>query len=225
MGVYGFLRLANPIFPAQAERFAPAIVALGLVGIVFGALMAMAQTDIKKLIAYSSVSHMGFCLVGISVGDEAGRQGAILQMVNHGLSTGALFALVGVIYDRTHKRGLDDFGGLAAVMPRYAAVFLVATLSSIGLPGLNGFVGEVLVLFGTYRSGRLVETAIAGTGVILGAIYMLKLYRVVFFGPVTQKKHEILADLTPLEAASFAPLVAAMALLGVVPSLVLRVIA
>jgi NADH-quinone oxidoreductase subunit M len=224
MGVYGFIRLAIPFFPEQAARFAPAMIVVGLVGIVFGALMAMAQHDIKKLIAYSSVSHMGFCIVGLFAGSAAATQGAVLQMINHGLSTGALFALVGVVYERTHKRGVDDFGGLAAVTPAYATVFLIATLSSIGLPGLNGFVGEVLVLFGTYQSGRPIAAAVAGTGVILGAIYMLRLYRVVFFGRVPLKRYERLPDLTATEMAGFAPLLALMALIGVFPWLVLHVL-
>jgi NADH-quinone oxidoreductase subunit M len=221
MGTYGFLRFAIPFFPAAAVSFAPTMIALAVISIIFGALMCMVQSDIKKLIAYSSVSHLGFVVLGIFSFTEAGGQGAVLQMVNHGLSTGALFLLVGVIYDRTHRRGVDDFGGLAKGMPVYAAVFLIVTLSSIGLPGLNGFVGEFLVLKGTFDVHRMAAAA-AALGVILGAVYMLRLYRDMFSGPVTAARNERLADLTGLERVALAPLVALIILLGFAPNLVLR---
>ena len=221
MGAYGFLRFAVPFFPGAAAAFAPLMMALAVISILFGALMCMAQSDIKKLIAYSSVSHLGFVVLGIFSFTEAGAQGAVLQMVNHGLSTGALFLLVGVVYDRTHRRGVDDFGGLAKVTPVYAAVFLIVTLSSIGLPGLNGFVGEFLVLKGAFDASRAAAAG-AALGVILGAAYMLKLYRDVFWGPVTAPRNERLPDLTGLERAALAPLVALIFILGVAPDLVLR---
>jgi NADH-quinone oxidoreductase subunit M len=221
MGAYGFLRFAIPFFPAASVAFAPLMMALAVISVVFGALMCMAQSDIKKLIAYSSVSHLGFVVLGLFSFTEAGAQGAVLQMVNHGLSTGALFLLVGVIYDRTHKRGVDDFGGLATPMPVYATVFLIVTLSSIGLPGLNGFVGEFLVLKGAFDYSRT-AAALAALGVILGAVYMLRLYRDVFWGTVRSPDHEKLPDLAGAERAALAPLIVLIFVLGVYPDLVLR---
>jgi NADH-quinone oxidoreductase subunit M len=221
MGTYGFLRFAVPFFPQAAEAFTPLVVALSVVGIVYGSLMAMAQSDIKKLVAYSSVAHLGFCMLGIFSGSLAGAQGGVLQMINHGLSTGALFLLVGILYERTHRRGVDDFGGMAKVMPVYATVFMIVTLSSIGLPGLNGFVGEFLVLFGAFHA-HPVATGIAATGVVLGAVYMLKLYRDVFWGPVTRPEREKVADIGKSELAYLAPLVALIVLLGVWPNSVLK---
>jgi NADH-quinone oxidoreductase subunit M len=220
-GVYGFIRFAIPFFPEAARTFAPHVVVLSAVGIVYGALMAMAQSDIKKLVAYSSVSHLGFCMLGLFSGTVAGAQGAVLQMINHGLSTGALFLLVGVIYERTHRRGVDDFGGMAKVTPVFATLFLLVTLSSIGLPGLNGFVGEFLVLFGSFPNYPL-ATAAAATAVVLGAVYMLNLYRNVFFGPVTRPEREKVADLSRFELAYLMPVMALIVLLGVYPNLLLR---
>jgi NADH-quinone oxidoreductase subunit M len=220
MGAYGFLRFSIPFFPDAAVRYAPLMIALAVVSVVFGALMCMAQSDVKKLIAYSSVSHLGFVVLGIFSFTAAGGQGAVLQMVNHGLSTGALFLLVGVIYERTHRRGTDDFGGLAKVMPRYATIFMIVTLSSIGLPGLNGFVGEFLVLKGAFEAHRL-AAAVAALGVVLGAVYMLRLYRDVFWGPVTAPRNEKLADVSRLEVGSLAPLLALIFVLGVAPNLLL----
>jgi NADH-quinone oxidoreductase subunit M len=193
MGTYGFLRYAIPFFPAAAKTYEQTFIWLSVIGIIYGSLMAMAQSDIKKLVAYSSVAHLGFCMLGIFSGTQEGTQGALLQMVNHGLSTGALFLLVGVIYEKTHRRGVDDFGGMAKVMPVYATLFMIVTLSSIGLPGLNGFVGEFLVLFGSFRH-HPVATAFASVGVVLGAVYMLKMYRDVFFGPVTRPEREKIGD-------------------------------
>ncbi len=221
MGAYGFLRFAIPFFPGAAAAYAPLMMALAVISVLFGALMCMAQSDIKKLIAYSSVSHLGFVVLGLFSFTEAGAQGAVLQMVNHGLSTGALFLLVGVVYDRTHRRGVDDFGGLAKPMPAYATIFLIVTLSSIGLPGLNGFVGEFLVLKGAFDASRW-AAALAALGVILGAVYMLRLYRDMFWGPVTAPRNEKLPDLTGLERAALLPLVALIFLFGFKPDLVLR---
>jgi NADH-quinone oxidoreductase subunit M len=220
MGTYGFLRFALPFFPAAAQHFTPLIVALSATGIVYGSLMAMAQSDIKKLVAYSSVAHLGFCMLGIFSGTVEGAQGGVLQMVNHGLSTGALFLLVGVIYEKTHRRGVDDFGGMARVMPVYATLFMIVTLSSIGLPGLNGFVGEFLVLFGSFPNHPK-ATAVASLGVVLGAVYMLKLYRDVFFGPVTRPEREKIGDVEKSDLGYLLPIIALIILLGVLPNLVL----
>jgi NADH-quinone oxidoreductase subunit M len=221
LGVYGFLRFAIPFFPDAARAFTPWIIGLSAIGIVYGAAMALAQSDIKKLVAYSSVSHLGYCMLGVFSGTVAGAQGGVLQMVNHGLSTGGLFLLVGIIYERTHRRGVDDFGGMAKVTPKYAVVFLLVTLSSIGLPGLNGFVGEFLVLFGSWTYHPF-ATAVAATGVILGAVYMLGLYRNVFWGPVTLPEREKTEDLTKGELAYLAPVLALIVILGVYPNSVLK---
>jgi NADH-quinone oxidoreductase subunit M len=220
MGTYGFLRFAIPFFPDAAQQFTPLIVALSTIGILYGSLMAMAQSDIKKLVAYSSVAHLGFCMLGIFSGTLAGAQGGVLQMVNHGLSTGALFLLVGVIYEKTHRRGIDDFGGMAKVMPVYATLFMIVTLSSIGLPGLNGFVGEFLVLFGSFPN-HPAATALASLGVVLGAVYMLKMYRDVFFGPVTRPEREKIGDVEKADLGYLLPIIALIILLGILPNLVL----
>jgi NADH-quinone oxidoreductase subunit M len=220
MGTYGFLRFAIPFFPEAARHFTPLVVALSTIGIIYGSLMAMAQSDIKKLVAYSSVAHLGFCMLGIFSGTVQGAQGGVLQMVNHGLSTGALFLLVGVIYEKTHRRGVDDFGGMARVMPVYATLFMIVTLSSIGLPGLNGFVGEFLVLFGSFGNHPK-ATALASLGVVLGAVYMLKLYRDVFFGPVTRPERETIGDVGKAELGYLLPIVALIILLGILPNVVL----
>jgi NADH-quinone oxidoreductase subunit M len=220
MGTYGFLRFAIPFFPQAAVEFTPMFIWLSTIGVIYGSLMAMAQSDIKKLVAYSSVAHLGFCMLGIFSGTQEGAQGAVLQMVNHGLSTGALFLLVGVIYEKTHRRGVDDFGGMAKVMPVYATLFMIVTLSSIGLPGLNGFVGEFLVLFGAFKH-HPVATAFASLGVVLGAVYMLKLYRDVFFGPVTRPEREKVGDVEKGDLTYLVPIVAVIVLLGVLPNLVL----
>jgi NADH-quinone oxidoreductase subunit M len=221
MGTYGFLRFAIPFFPEAAQEYAGPILILSVIGIVFGAFTAMTQGDIKRLIAYSSVSHMGFVMFGLFSFKYNAVQGATLEMINHGLSTGGLFLLVGVIYERTHKRGVEDFGGLAASMPKYAAAFMIATLSSIGLPGLNGFVGELLILLGGYQADP-VMTAVAATGVILGAIYMLRLYRNMFWGEIRLKPLETQPDLSGLEMSYLAPIMALIFVLGVLPSVVLE---
>src|SRR5437763_4979141 len=173
MGTYGFVRFCLPLFPEVSIRFAPYGILLGVIGIIYGALVALAQHDIKKLVAYSSVSHLGFVMVGIFALTQLGVEGGVLQMINHGLSTGALFLIVGMIYERRHTREISNFGGLWKVMPVFAAFFLITTLSSIGLPGLNGFIGEFMILLGSWVASRQLLTALAATGVILGACYML----------------------------------------------------
>jgi NADH-quinone oxidoreductase subunit M len=220
MGAYGFLRFAIPFFPDAARALTPPVLALSVAGILYGAAMAMAQSDIKKLVAYSSVSHLGFVMLGIFSGTAAGAQGGVLQMVNHGLSTGALFLLVGVLYEKTHRRGVDDFGGMARVMPRFATLFMIVTLSSIGLPGLNGFVGEFLVLLGAFRNHPLAAAA-GSLGVVLGAVYMLRLYRDLFWGPVSMPERERAGDIGKAELGYLLPVAALIVLLGVLPNLVL----
>ena len=216
MGTYGFLRFAIPFFPAAAQQATPLMITLAAIGIVYGSLMCLAQTDIKKLIAYSSVAHLGFVMLGIFSGTVIGAQGGVAQMVNHGISTGALFLLVGVIYERTHTRGVNDFGGLAKVMPVYATLFLIVTLSSIGLPGMNGFVGEFLVLLGTFQTWP-VASVCGALGVVLGAVYMLTLYRNIFYGPLNEKWKD-LPDPTPAELVTLVPLIVLIFVIGVWPA-------
>ncbi|HTO54862.1 MAG TPA: NADH-quinone oxidoreductase subunit M [Myxococcota bacterium] len=217
LGTFGFLRYALPLFPQAALAYAPWLVALALIGIVYGALVAMVQSDVKKLVAYSSVSHMGFIVLGLFALDPQGITGAVLQMVNHGVSTGALFLLVGMIYERRHVRDLAAFGGLAKVMPVYAAFFLIATMSSIGLPGLNGFVGEFLILLGAFSTLRW-SAVIGATGVILSAVYMLWAVRRVFFGPLANEANRVLEDLSLREKLVATALVVPMIWIGVHPS-------
>jgi NADH-quinone oxidoreductase subunit M len=217
MGTYGFLRFAIPFFPDAAVTLAPAFLCLSAIGIVFGSFMSMVQNDIKKVIAYSSVAHLGFVMLGLFSFTQEGAQGGVAQTVNHGLSTGALFLLVGVLYNRAHTREMDAFGGLATIMPKYATIFLIVTLSSIGLPGLNGFVGEFLVLLGTFQKSP-VWTAVGALGVVLGAVYMLTLYRYLFFGdPNPRWTKAQLPDLTPMELVTLAPLVVLCFWIGLWP--------
>ena len=222
LGTYGFLRFAMPLFPTAMAAATPFILALAVVGIVYGAMVAMVQPDLKKLVAYSSVSHLGFVMLGLFALNPMGIQGAIYQMLNHGLSTGALFLLVGMIYERRHTRLISDFGGLWKPLPRYAAVFMVVTLSSIGLPGLNGFVGEFLILLGAFGQSRL-AAVLASSGLILGAVYMLWMFQRVFFGPVRHEENMALADLRPREVAVLAPVVAMIVVMGVYPKPFLEV--
>ncbi len=214
MGTYGLLRFCLPLFPGASVEAAPYLCVLSLVGIVYGALVAMVQPDVKKLVAYSSVSHMGFVVLGIFVFTAQGLQGATLQMLNHGLSTGALFLLVGMIYDRRHTREIADFGGLAHGSPILAVMFLVVTLSSIGLPGLNGFVGEVLILLGAFVENRL-YAAIAAGGMILGAVYMLWMYQRVFFGEVRNPANREMGDINLREKLLLLPILVLMVWIGV----------
>jgi NADH-quinone oxidoreductase subunit M len=225
MGTYGLLRFSIPLFPDAAVAAAPVLAILSVIGIIFGALVAWVQTDVKKLVAYSSVSHLGFVVLGLFSLTARGAAGGVFQMLAHGLSTGALFLLVGVIYERRHTREMDQFGGLAHGMPAYATVFMITMLASVGLPGLCGFVGEFMVLLGTYGSTLLPHakllTILATTGVVLGAIYMLWMYQKVFFGAVKVEKNKGLADLSPREFVVLVPLVIFMFWLGVGPGLVL----
>jgi NADH-quinone oxidoreductase subunit M len=216
LGTYGFLRFALPLFPDAALASAPYFVALSVIGIVYGALVAMMQTDIKKLVAYSSVSHLGFVMLGLFAFNMQGMQGSIYQMLNHGLSTGALFLLVGMIYDRRHTRMIDDFGGLWQQVPVFSGLLLLVTFSSIGLPGLNGFIGEFLILVGAFAVTPG-WTAVAATGVILGAVYMLWMFRRVIFGALTHPENQKLQDLNARELLILAPIVALIVIMGVYP--------
>ena len=216
LGTYGFLRFAMPLFPDAALAAAPYIIALAVIGIIYGAAVAMMQSDIKKLVAYSSVSHLGFVMLGLFAFNMQGIQGAVYQMLNHGLSTGALFLLVGMIYERRHTRMIDAFGGLWKPVPLFSALLLVITFSSIGLPGLNGFVGEFLILLGAFAVAPR-WTAAAATGVILGAIYMLWMYRRVILGPLTNPDNEKLQDLGVRERIMLAPILALVVFMGVYP--------
>jgi NADH-quinone oxidoreductase subunit M len=216
MGTYGFVRFCLPLFPEASIETARIVALLAVVGIIYGALMALVQSDIKKLVAYSSVSHLGFVMLGIFAFNRQGLDGAVMQMVNHGLSTGALFLLVGMIYDRRHTRTIADFGGLAKVMPIFAAFFLVVALSSIGLPGLNGFVGEFLVLLGAFQT-MPTFAVIGAVGVVLAAVYMLWMYQRVMFGEVTHEENLRLKDLSPREIFVLVPVVLVIAWIGVYP--------
>jgi NADH-quinone oxidoreductase subunit M len=214
MGTYGFIRFAMPMFPEAALRALPLIAAVAIIGIIYGALVAMVQHDVKKLVAYSSVSHLGFVMLGLFALNTPAVEGAILGMINHGISTGALFLLVGVIYERRHTRMISEYGGLTKVMPVYATVFMIVTLSSIGLPPLNGFVHEFLILVGAYQANPW-WGVLAATGVVLGAIYMLWMLQRVFFGEVTNEKNRKLKDLTPREVLVFVPIIVMIFWLGV----------
>lgn len=202
MGTYGLLRFNLPLFPQSSIHFAGFISVLAVIGIIYGALVAMVQTDMKKLVAYSSVSHLGFVVLGIFGMTHESVQGAIIQMINHGLSTGALFLMVGMIYDRTHNREISYYGGIAKLVPVYSAFLLFVSLSSIGLPGLNGFIGEFLILLGSYKSLVLnnhLFTVFAASGVIFAAVYLLWMYQRVVFGEVKNDKLNTLSDLTTKE--------------------------
>lgn len=216
LGTYGFVRFAIPLFPAAALAAAPVMIALAVVGIIYGALVAMMQADIKKLVAYSSVSHLGLVMLGLFVLNLHGVQGGIYQMLNHGLSTGALFLLVGMIYDRRHTRMIEDFGGLWKQLPVFSALLLLVTFSSVGLPGLNGFVGEFLILLGAFAVSPG-WTSAAATAMILGAIYMLWMFRRVIFGPLTNPENQKLKDLDRREILILAPVVALIVFMGVYP--------
>ena len=217
MGTYGFLRFALPLFPNAALEATPLIMTLAVVGIVYGALVAMVQPDLKKLVAYSSVSHLGFVVLGIFAFNVQGTEGAIYQMLNHGLSTGALFLLVGIIYEQRHTRLISEYGGLWKQVPVYASIFLFVMLSSIGLPGLNGFVGEFLILLGTFKANTLAGV-IAVSGVVLGAVYMLWMFQRVIFGPLTNVANQTLRDLNSREILIFVPILLLMLLMGLYPN-------
>ncbi len=217
MGAYGFLRFSLPFFPDAAMSWTPAIMILSVIAIIYGAYMAFAQTDFKKLIAYSSVSHMGFVTLGIFALNSQGLEGGILQMLNHGVSTGALFLAVGIIYERTHTRMIADYGGIAARAPVYATFLMIITLSSIGLPGTNGFIGEFTILLGAFQHSAP-YAVIASVGIVLGAGYMLWLYQRIAFGTITNPHNEYLADMNVREAAAALPLVALVFIVGLYPN-------
>jgi NADH-quinone oxidoreductase subunit M len=221
MGTYGFLRFVLPFFPESSFRWAGLMIALSVIGIIYGALVAWVQPDMKKLVAYSSVSHLGFCVLGIFAVNQTSIEGSILQMVNHGLSTGALFLLVGVLYERRHTRLLADYGGIGHTMPVYTTFFVIAVLSSVGLPGLNGFIGEFLILSGSFKTNPIAAT-IAATGVILAAIYLLWLVQKVFFGPITNEENRNVPDIAWNEVAAMIPIVIFMVWIGVKPNTFLK---
>jgi NADH-quinone oxidoreductase subunit M len=220
MGTYGLVRFAFPLFPEAASAFAPYLAFLAVVGIIYGALVAMVQPDMKKLVAYSSVSHLGFVVLGIAAMNTQGVQGAVYQMLNHGVSTGGLFLIVGMLSDRRHTRLISEYGGLKAPTPRLVAAFLLITLSSIGLPGLNGFVGEFLILLGAF-AWNPTFAAFAATGVILSATYMLWMFQRVNYGPVSEKNAS-LPDLSRRELAVLLPVIAMAIVMGVLPNLFLE---
>jgi NADH-quinone oxidoreductase subunit M len=226
MGTYGLLRFAFPLFPQAALMFAPYIAILAVIGVVYGALVAMVQPDMKKLVAYSSVSHLGIVVLGICALNVTGVQGSVFQMLAHGISTGGLFLIVGMLSDRRHTRQIAEFGGLKSVMPQLVAAFLLVTLASVALPGTNGFVGEFLILVGAFK-GRFSPdaqyyTAVAATGVILSAVYMLWMFQRVNYGPMTNAKNRGLRDLSPREWVVIAPICAMAILMGVAPGLFLK---
>jgi len=217
MGTYGFIRFSLPILPEASKAFVPMVVGLSIVGIVYGALVALAQRDWKRLVAYSSVSHMAMVMLGMFALNPVGITGSIVQQLNHGISTGALFLIVGIVYERRHTREISEYGGLSKVMPVYAAVFLIMTMSSIGLPTLNGFIGELLILQGVFVASKW-WAAVAASGVVLGATYMLYLYQRTMFGRVENPKNERLLDLDHREFATFAPLLVLAVWMGLYPA-------
>lgn len=221
MGTYGLLRFNLGLFPDMARKFAPVMITLAIIGIIYGALVAMVQPDVKRLVAYSSVSHMGFVVLGLFSFTEFGMQGALYQMLNHGVSTGALFLFVGFIYERRHTRQISDFGGLATSMPWFSTLFVIASLSSIGLPFLNGFVGEFLIMLGSWTTNAIqqawIATMLAGTGVIWAAVYMLWMLQRVVFGKLTNPENANLRDLNARELGLLVPLLVLMLFMGVYP--------
>jgi NADH-quinone oxidoreductase subunit M len=225
MGTYGLLRFAFPLFPQAAVQWAPVIGILAVIGVVYGALVAMVQPDMKKLVAYSSVSHLGVVVLGLCALNVTGVQGAVYQMLAHGISTGGLFLVVGMLSDRRHTKLIAEYGGLKGVAPKLVAAFLLVTLASIALPGMNGFVGEFLILLGAFRSTTISHpwlAVIASTGVILSAVYMLWMFQRVNYGPVTNPKNKALRDLSPREWVVIVPVIAMAILMGVLPNLFLR---
>ncbi len=219
MGTYGFVRFSLPMFPWATMYFLTPLLILCLIGIIYGALVAMMQKDMKSLVAYSSVSHLGFVMLGVFAATPVALQGGILQMINHGISTGALFLIVGVVYERRHTRLIADYGGLSHIMPVYAAIFLIMTLSSIGMPGLNGFIGEFFILQGVFAApGLWIYAALAVIGIVLGAAYMLWLYQRVMFGKLENPLNQALQDLNIRELATFVPLIILAFWIGIYPA-------
>jgi NADH-quinone oxidoreductase subunit M len=221
LGGYGFVRFSLPIFPLASHYFTPLIFVLSAVAVIYTSLVALAQTDMKKLIAYSSIAHMGFVTMGTFAVTQEAVQGAVIQMLSHGLVSGALFLCVGVLYDRMHTHEIVRFGGLIERMPAYAFVFMVFTLAAVGLPGTSGFVGEFLILLGTFRVSTL-EAVLVATALFLGPMYMLYLYRRVIFGTLTRADLRNILDLSPREKAIFAPLLLLVLWMGIYPSSFLR---
>jgi NADH-quinone oxidoreductase subunit M len=225
MGTYGLMRFNLPFFPDVSREVAPYVMIFALTGIIYGALVAMVQPDMKKLVAYSSVSHLGFVVMGIFAFTEQAMQGALYQMINHGISSGALFLCVGLLYDRRHTREIDDYGGVATPMPRYSTMFTIIALSSLGLPLLNGFIGEFLILIGTFTSTvpyARMFAVLGATGVILSAVYLLWMLQRVIFGEITKKENEELEDLNWRENFALAPLVIVAIVMGITPMYFLR---
>ncbi len=216
MGGYGFLRFAFPLFPAAVAQYQMIFLGLGAIAIVYGALVAMVQPDMKKLVAYSSVSHMGYIVLGLFSLNAVGVSGSIYQMLNHGVSTGGLFLLVGMIYDRAHTREIDKFGGITKVMPLFAVAFLIVTLSSIAVPGTNGFVGEFMILLGTWKASPIIA-GVAGLGVIFGAVYMLWMFQRVMFGPIKNEANKSLKDLNLREVIILVPILLLIVGMGLFP--------
>jgi NADH-quinone oxidoreductase subunit M len=218
MGTYGYVRFAIPLFPVAAMKFTPYLATLAVIGIIYGALVAMMQDDVKKLVAYSSVSHLGFVMLGIFAMNLQGLSGGMLQMINHGISTGALFLIVGFIYERRHTRLIAEFGGISKKMPIFATIFMIITFSSVGLPGTNGFVGEFLILIGAFESSLRWFAIFATTGVILAAVYMLWMFQRVMMGKITNPKNEELEDLSVREIAVMVPLLVFVFWIGFYPN-------
>jgi NADH-quinone oxidoreductase subunit M len=216
MGTYGFLRFCLPLFPQATMAFAPWMFALAVIGIIYGAWVSTVQADMKKLVAYSSVSHLGFVVLGLFTLNPQGMVGAIIQMVNHGLSTGALFLIVGMLYERRHTRLIAEYGGLWKIVPALSVLFLIVTFSSIGLPGLNGFVGEFLILVGAFQVHRP-AAVLATTGIIFAAVYLLWMYQRVIFGDITHEENRTLPDLSLREWVILVPVLACIIWIGVYP--------
>ena len=216
MGTYAFIRFNLPLLPSASIAFTPFILVIAVIGIIYGAFLALAQKDLKKLVAYSSVSHLGFVMAGIFALNSQGIDGSILQMVNHGISTGGLFLIVGIVYERRHTRLIADFGGLAKVMPVYAAFVMLIVFSSIGLPGTNGFIGEILILIGVFKTSAP-AAVLAATGIILGAVYMLWMYQRVVFGNVKHDENKTLRDLNKREVLTLLPIIILIVWIGVYP--------
>jgi NADH-quinone oxidoreductase subunit M len=228
MGTYGFVRFALPILPSGTKQLLIPVVVLAVIGIIYGALVSLVQKDMKKLVAYSSVSHLGFVMLGMFALNPMGIRGSVLQMINHGISTGALFLLVGVVYERRHTRLISEYGGLAKQMPMYATIFLIAALSSMGLPALNGFIGEFTILLGAANStalGTITYAVLAAIGIVLGAAYLLWLYQRVFWGPLDNPKNAALPDVNFRELATLVPLVILMIWIGIAPGIFFDTIA
>ena len=221
MGTYGLIRFSMPLFPGAFVKLTPYIATLAVIGIVYGALLSIVQKDVKKLVAYSSVSHLGFIVLGTFAITDVALQGSVIQMINHGLSTGALFMIVGVLYERRHTKAIIEFGGIMKVMPVFSVIFIIVVLSSIGLPGLNGFVGEFLILLGSFYSSNLgtnLYSIISTTAVILAAIYLLWMFQRVMLGPVEKEENKNLKDLSAREILSFVPILIFIVWIGVYPN-------